>query len=176
MTACQTTSMALEGERAAVLSVSRRFRLSHCPMTWLTLATSLHVIFAFAGCRQSTEDEAVVEHIHARPLRLTDENFQELVTDSHRPILVDMWAPWCEPCIEMKPIIRQLTGELHGQVNVGELNVAENAFIAEKYKVDRYPMLLLFIEGEEVERLVGPQSMESLSASLRKHISLGEVR
>ena len=101
------------------------------------------------------------------PVQLTDTNFQREVLESNVPVLVDMWAPWCQPCVAMKPTVRQLAEELAGQVKVAELNIDENPFIKEKYKVDRYPMLLIFVDGVEVKRVVGLKSKEDLIEALR---------
>ena len=103
-----------------------------------------------------------------KPIQLTDANFQTEVLESDLPVLVDMWAPWCEPCIKMKPTLRLVTEELTGQAKVAELNIDENLFIKEKYGIDRYPTLLIFRSGVEVERLIGQKSklelIEALSA------------
>ena len=101
------------------------------------------------------------------PVQLTDTNFQREVLESNVPVLVDMWAPWCQPCIAMKPTIRRVAEELAGQAKVAELNVDENPFIKEKYKVDRYPMLLIFVDGVEVKRVVGLKTKEDLIEALR---------
>ena len=98
---------------------------------------------------------------------LTDQNFQREVIESELPVLVDMWAPWCQRCIAMKPTIRELASELSGEVKVAELNIEENPFIKQKYNVDKYPMLLIFVGGKEVERLIGLKSKEELKDALR---------
>ncbi len=138
----------------------------------VALMTSVPLIFVLTGCNNFSPNS--LEHQQPTPLTLTDKNFHQQVIESELPVLVDMWAPWCQPCIEMKPTLRQLAGELDGQVKVGELNVADNPFITEKYSVDQYPMLIVFVDGEEVERLIGPQSQRSLSHTLRRYI--GEDR
>ena len=107
------------------------------------------------------------------PTHVTDANFQTEVLESDKTVLVDMWAPWCQPCIDMKPTIRELAQELAGQVKIVELNVDENPFIQEKYEVDRYPMLLIFIDGVEVERLVGQKSKLELIEALNAVDSAG---
>lgn len=134
------------------------------------LATLFSLIFALTGCRDSSPNNASMKPHQQIPLVLTDRNFHTQVVESRIPVLVDMWAPWCQPCIEMKPTIRQLATEFHGEVKVGELDVEDNSFIAEKYGVDRYPMLIVFVGGEEVERFVGPQTIQSLSHRLRQHV------
>ncbi|HBN78776.1 MAG TPA: thiol reductase thioredoxin [Planctomycetaceae bacterium] len=101
-------------------------------------------------------------------MQLTDSNFECRIADSNIPVMVDMWAPWCKPCLSLKPTLRQLAKELHGEVVIAELNLEDNPFITEKYSVDRYPMFLFFVDGREVERIVGTQTRESILATLSK--------
>ena len=101
------------------------------------------------------------------PIKLTDANFQREVLENDLPVLVDMWAPWCKPCTEMKPTIRQLALELIGQVKVTELNIEENRFVSEKYNVVRYPTLVIFVDGIEVERIIGIKTVEELVQIIR---------
>ena len=127
------------------------------------------------GCRR--EQRSPGEDIRApsviAPTHVTDANFQTEVLESDKTVLVDIWAPWCQPCIDMKPTIRELAQELDGQVKVAELNVDENPFIQEKYEVERYPMLLIFINGVEAERLVGQKSKLELIEALNAVDSSG---
>ncbi len=90
------------------------------------------------------------------PVQLTDDNFELEVMQCGIPVIVDMWVPWCGPCVEMKPTMRLLAEELAGQVKVSELNIDDNAFIAGKYEINRYPTLVIFRGGEVIERLSGP--------------------
>lgn len=110
--------------------------------------------------RSAAEDSVV-------PVQLTDENFEREVLKSDEPVLVDMWAQWCQPCIELKPTLRKLAADFAGEVKVGELDVDANAFIAEKYGIDRYPTLIIFRDGQEVESLVGLQTRDELSELVR---------
>ncbi len=124
-----------------------------------------------AGCKRDPETltSPVSEQASGPVVVLTDANFQHEVLESDQPVLVDMWAPWCQPCIAMKPTIRELAEELTGKFKVAELNIDENLFIKEKYEVDRYPMLLIFNNGVEVNRLIGSQSKQELVEAL--HVS-----
>ena len=131
---------------------------------------------AFTGCGQSPPPEPSVARPGVEPFHLTDVNFQAEVLESEVPVLVDMWAPWCQPCIAMKPTLRQLASELSGKVKVAELNVEENPFIKHKYDVDKYPMLLVFVGGNEVQRLVGARSREELLAVLSDHVAEEKLR
>ena len=146
-------------------------------MRALYLLPLLVLSAVYIGCGREqgmpTEDTRPLGGVD--PVQLTDTNFQREVLESDVPVLVDMWAPWCQPCIAMKPTIRGLAEELVGQVKVAELNVDENPFIKEKYKVDRYPMLLVFVDGVEVKRLIGLKSKEELIEALRTATSEGSV-
>ena len=120
------------------------------------------------GCgRKQPSADISGSSVGVSPVQLTDQSFQSEVTESKLPVLVDMWAPWCQPCIAMKPTIRELAAELSGEVKVAELNIEQNPFIKEKYNVDKYPMLLIFVDGREAERLIGLKSKENLNEALR---------
>jgi len=126
------------------------------------------------GCGQSPPPEPSVSRPSVEPVHLTDTNFQAEVLESEVPVLVDMWAPWCQPCITMRLTIRQLASELTGKVKVAELNIEENPFIKEKYSVDQYPMLLIFISGVEVNRIIGLKSkqelIDAIDVSIKKQL------
>jgi len=96
----------------------------------------------------------------------TDQNFEQEVLNSQKPVLVDFWAPWCGPCQMMGPIIEELAEELEGQVVVGKLNVDENPQMAQKYGIMGIPTLLVFKNGQVVEQFVGVQPKEVLKTSL----------
>jgi len=96
----------------------------------------------------------------------TDQNFEQEVLNSQKPVLVDFWAPWCGPCQMMGPIIEQLAEELEGKVVVGKLNVDENPQMAQKYGVMSIPTLLIFKDGRVVEQFVGVQPKEVLKQVL----------
>ncbi|WP_234952467.1 thioredoxin family protein [Rhodopirellula baltica] len=127
---------------------------------------------AMFGCGRSESPSAneKVRRNGVTPAQLTDANFQREVIESELPVLVDMWAPWCQPCIAMKPTIRELAAELSGEAKVAEVNIEENPFIKEKYNIDKYPMLLIFVDGKEAERLVGLKSKKYLNDALQVYI------
>ena len=123
---------------------------------------------AQAGCiNEQSSDEPGGQRSGAEPVQLTDENFEREVLKSHQPVLVDMWAKWCDPCVKLKPTIEELAAEFAGEAKVGELDVDANPFIAEKYGIERYPTLIIFHKGKEVERLVGVKTREELAVLLR---------
>ncbi|HHY47854.1 MAG TPA: thioredoxin [Firmicutes bacterium] len=86
---------------------------------------------------------------------LTSGNFEAEVLDSRVPVLVDFWAPWCVPCRTLNPIVVSIANGLAGRLKVGQVNVDEYGNLATRYGVMSVPTLILFKEGEPVERIVG---------------------
>ena len=99
-------------------------------------------------------------------LEFTDSNFQTDVLDSSDPVLVDFWAPWCGPCKMLMPTIEELAGDYAGKARVGKLNTDENRQTASSYQIDSIPTLIVFKNGEIVDKLMGVVPKEKLAAAL----------
>lgn len=94
---------------------------------------------------------------------ITTANFEAEVLKSEKPILVDFWATWCGPCRRQGPIIEEMAEEGY---NVGKLDVDQNMSIAQQYRVQGVPTLMVFKNGQEAERFVGLTPKEKLIAAL----------
>src|SRR5688572_27156729 len=91
------------------------------------------------------------------PVTVTDATFEGEVMRSAGPVVVDMWAPWCAPCRMLSPVIDELASEMAGRVRFAKLNVDENPRTAARFDVSGIPLLVVFKDGREVDRMVGLQ-------------------
>ena len=88
-------------------------------------------------------------------LEITDVNFEEVVLKSSQPVLVDFWAEWCGPCRMLGPIIEELSSDYDGKAVIGKVDVDSNQQYAAQFGVRNIPTVLIFKDGQLVNRQVG---------------------
>ena len=88
-------------------------------------------------------------------ITITDDNFEEEVINSDKPVLIDFWAVWCGPCRMIAPIVEELANEYDGKVKIGKLDVDSNQQTSIKFGVRSIPTILIFKDGKVKETIIG---------------------
>ena len=102
---------------------------------------------------------------------ITSSVFKGEVLESDIPVVVDFWAPWCGPCRMVTPVLEDVSQKMNDKIKFVKLNTDENQKIAMDYQIMAIPSLLIFKDGQEVDRIVGLVPQEQLEADLQKIIS-----
>lgn len=104
---------------------------------------------------------------------LSEQNWENEITNSEIPGVVDFWAEWCAPCRMMAPILEEIAREYQGKIKVGKLNVDENSTIAGQYHIMGIPTLLFFRSGKLVDKVVGIVPRKTLDDKIEKLLKEG---
>lgn len=101
---------------------------------------------------------------------VTNTTFEREVLVNDLPVLVDFWAPWCGPCRVVAPVVNELSEEFDGRVKVVKLNIDDSPEIATQYGIRSIPTLVLFKEGQPIDRVTGALPKSTLATTLEKNL------
>ena len=102
------------------------------------------------------------------PITITDSTFQLDVLNAPGVVLLDCWAPWCGPCRMVGPIMEELAAESKGRYRIAKLNVDENPRTAAQFQIQSIPTMLIFRDGQLIDRIIGAQPKQAIAQRLTK--------
>ena len=105
-----------------------------------------------------------------KPVVVTDDTFDEVVLKADLPTVVDFWAVWCGPCKMIAPVLEEIAKEYDGQLQIAKLDVDHNNGSAMRYGVMSIPTLIVFKDGQSVERIVGFMPKAKLLSKITPHL------
>ncbi|MDP9340963.1 MAG: thioredoxin [Actinomycetota bacterium] len=102
---------------------------------------------------------------------VTDQDFEQKVIQSDKPVLVDFWAEWCVPCHMVSPVVEEIARDHAESLSVGKLNVDDNPETARRYGVMSIPTLIVFKDGQEKARVVGARGKDAILREIEPHFA-----
>ena len=108
----------------------------------------------------------------AKPIHITDSTFEKEVLKNDVPVLADFWAEWCGPCRTIAPVLQEIAEEYEGRLKVAKIDVDENPEAPAAFGIQGIPTLILFKDGEPVERLVGAMPKDQLLSHIQLHLPI----
>jgi len=108
----------------------------------------------------------------SKTIEITNQNFEKEVLQSDIPILVDFWAPWCQACLMISPILEELAEEMEGKLKIGKINmeIPENQGLAMQYQIQSIPNMKLFKNGEVVKEFIGLRPKDNLKREIETEL------
>lgn len=100
-------------------------------------------------------------------IELDDEDFDELLKTSDKPVMVDFWAPWCGPCKAIGPTVEALAGEFGDRITFAKVNVDDNPISPSKHNVQAIPTLIFFKDGKVANQITGMVAKEKLEEAIK---------
>jgi len=106
-----------------------------------------------------------------KPIEINDSNYEDILMNGDKPVLVDFWAEWCGPCKMIHPVVEELAGEYEGKAVIGKVDVDNNPNVSAKFGIRSIPTLLVFKNGEVVDKQIGAVPKGVLAQKLDAQIT-----
>jgi thioredoxin 1 len=106
-----------------------------------------------------------------QPVTVSDATFEAEVVNSSTPVLVDFWAPWCGPCRVVGPILDEIAQEQEGALKIAKVNVDENHGVASQLGISSIPTMILYKDGQAVEKIIGAQPKNRILQAISQHVN-----
>lgn len=106
----------------------------------------------------------------SKAFEVEEKNWESEVLKSSTPVLVDFWAEWCAPCKMLDPIVDEIAEEYQGKLRIAKIDADANTEVVTRYGVMGMPTLILFKDGEEVERISGFKTKDKIMGKFAEHI------
>lgn len=143
--------------------------LARNPWRGMIFGALIGFFFAFSiitdGKEKNTE-----KHSESLIIINSESDFKSKILNSKLPSLVDFYADWCGPCRSIAPTINALADKYKGKANVAKVNVDKNQKLANQFKVQGIPCIVIIVDGKEVDRLIGARSENDYSKAIEKYL------
>jgi thioredoxin 1 len=119
--------------------------------------------------RDKTQEKKSSLSVSGKTIDLTDAMFNKFVNENILAV-IDVWAPWCGPCRFVSPVVEDIAKDYAGRISFGKLNVDQNRRTAAQYGIMSIPTLLVFKNGELVDKIIGAMPRERLEPMITRHL------
>ncbi len=102
-------------------------------------------------------------------IEISNEEFNHIINNSHKLVVVDFFAEWCMPCLMLAPVIEELAEKMKN-IEFAKINVDDNQELAQKFNVSSIPCLIIFKEGKPVDRIIGAQQQDAIEKKIKEYL------